>query len=420
MGRGQALHPFFRLDAVGTLTAFEVGTMTVKTAMTWRAARGLCGAALILVAACAQPSREPRTPAPEPERPERPEEPARDGPLRIGVILPEGGTAQLRQYSQQVRVGLDIAFRDLPQDIEVLYVDDRGDEAEAVRHTRELEEQGVVAILGPLLGAAVDAAAAARADESLVLISPTASERPTGRNAFTLNAGDARGGEALARYALTRGHTNVALLYPAGAEFRDQVAAFRSGIEQGGGRIVSDIAWEPGTTTFAEPLERLRASRAAAVFIAAAERDIRQLAPQLAYYGVGGMQVLGTEAWASEAVIARLEPAMVEGVVAAVPFLATSPAVAWDEFVGLYEAAERRSLDNPYPALGWDAARLVLDAIGSDRSPSRRDIAERLSDIESFRGATGVLSLTGGTVTRQPFLVRVRNGRAEPIPDIQR
>jgi ABC-type branched-subunit amino acid transport system substrate-binding protein len=223
----------------------------------------------------------------------------------------------------------------------------------------------------------------------------------------------------LARFAAQRGLTEVGLLYPAGAEFREEVQRFRTALESAGGRIVADVAWEPGTTTFQRPLERLRAARPRAIFVAAGERDIRQLAPQLAYYGLSGVQILGSEGWASEEVLTRVDPGQIEGVVAAVPFLATSRSVAWDEFVGLYEAAQRRSLDTPYPALGWDAARLVLAAIGDDR-PSRAEVARRLAEMDDFRGATGVLSLAEGSVTRRPFLVRVRAGRAEPIPEIGR
>lgn len=396
--------------------------MRLMRGMTLRRTRRLAAAVLAAgLAACASRPEQPRAPAPEtPDRPERPVEPEPAAPIRVGVILPQEGTPTLRQYGEQVRTGLDIAFGNLQRDVEVVIVDDGGDPTRAAEHTRQLEARGVVAIVGPLLGEAVDAAAAARTDPDLALISPTASERPAGRNAYTLNANDARGGTALAEWALANGLRDVALLYPAGADFRDQAAAFRTAIQQGGGRVVSDVAWQPGTTTFAEPLERIRDSRALAMFVGAGERDIRQLAPQLAYYGVGDVQILGTEAWADEAVLARMEPAIVEGVVAAVPFLATSPAVAWDEFVGLYEAAQRRSLDNPYPALGWDAARLILEAIGDDGRPSRADVARRLADTDAFRGATGVLSLEDGAVTRRPFLVRIRNGRAEPIPDPRR
>lgn len=374
----------------------------------------------LALSACAPAAREPGAPVPEPEPEEEVEDPTRDAVVRVGVILPREAPGTLRQYGEQVRAGVDIAFNDAPDRIEVVYVDDGGDVQMAARRTRELEEQGVIAIVGPLLGEAVDAAAAARSDASLALISPTASERPRGENAYTLNAGDARGGEVLAAHALSRGMDRIAVMYPAGEEFRDQVESFRRAVDEGGGRIVADIAWQAGTTTFAGPVDRLRASGASAVFIAATDRDIRQLAPQLAYYGVTGIQILGTQAWADEAVLAQVDPRHVEGVIAAVPFLPASGDVAWDEFVGLYEAAQRRSLDSPYPALGWDAARLVLAAIGDDTAPSPGDVARRLADTEDFRGATGVLSVTGGHITRRPFLVRVRGGRAEPIPNLQR
>ncbi len=374
----------------------------------------------LLAASCAAPGPPRRTPEPQPDRPDRPPAPAPVAKVRIGAILPQTGGATLRQYGDLVRQGLDLAFADADSTVELIVVDDGGSAERAAALVRELEGQGVVAILGPLLGEAVDIAAAARTDAELALLSPTSSQRPRGANSYTLNAGDTEGAAALARYALTRGLPQVALLYPAGAEFRAYVSTFRTTLEQGGGRIVADIAWTPGLTTFAEPLERLRASGARAVLVAATERDIRQLAPQFPYYGLGGIQILGSEAWAEDEVLTRVPVQQLEGVVAAVPFLSSSGAVAWDQFVGRYEAAQRRTLDNPYPALGYDAGRLVLEAVRGAQRASRGDVARNLAATRAFRGATGVLSLTDGAVTRRPFLVRIRAGRPEPIPDIER
>jgi ABC-type branched-subunit amino acid transport system substrate-binding protein len=84
--------------------------------------------------------------------------------------------------------------------------------------------------------------------------------------------------------------------------------------------------------------------------------------------------------------------------------------VAWEEFVGRYEAAFRRTLDNPYPALGYDAARLILDQLPSGRA-RRADVARALGRLDGFRGATGVLSTRDGMITRDPFLVRIQAGR---------
>src|SRR5690606_24267310 len=144
-------------------------------------------------------------------------------------------------------------------------------------------------------------------------------------------------------------------------------------------------------------------------------RIIQQMAPQFEYYGLGAVQILGSDAWTTDEVLRMVPQRNLEGVIATTPLLRTSDAVAWEQFVGLYEAAQRRSLDTPYPALGYDAARLILDAITRSGGREPGDVARALASTTDFRGATGVLSLTDGTVTRRPFVVQVRAGRLVPL-----
>ena len=412
------VHPFFRARRIRNLTPANDRVIGEGAAVlhvrTW--ATPILAAALL---ACAARPEAP-VPPPAPPGPEPAEEPARDDRTVIGAILPQSADATLRQYGELVREGVDIALADDTTNVELVVVDDGGDETRAASLIAELESRGAVAILGPLLGEAVDAAAAARSDPDLAIISPTSSDPPQGENVYTLNAEDTRGAEALARHAVASGLTDVAILYPRDAGFVEQVRQFRTAVRDAGGRIVDEVSWAPGTTTFADQLERLRLSGARAVFVPSSDRDILQLAPQFAYYGLSAIQILGSEAWASEEVLNHLPAGQLEGVIAAVPFLQASDAVAWDEFVGKYEAAERRTLDSPYPALGYDAARLVLEAIGDERRPDAGDVAQRLAEAQDHRGATGVLSLTGGAVTRRPFLVRIQDGRPQQIPDIER
>ncbi|MGH7574081.1 MAG: hypothetical protein ACREM1_02985, partial [Longimicrobiales bacterium] len=70
----------------------------------------------------------------------------------------------------------------------------------------------------------------------------------------------------------------------------------------------------------------------------------------------------------------------------------------------------RRTLDNPYPALGYDAARLVLESLpAGDVRPV--DVASEIATIDDFRGATGVLSTRDGLISRKPFIVRIQSGQ---------
>lgn len=339
----------------------------------------------------------------------------RAAPVVIGAILPETASPELKQYGDLIRQGIDIALREHARaggrEVELVVVDDAGDPDRAGALVRQLESRGAVGVIGPLLSASLEAAARARSDSNLVMISPTSSEAPRLRQVYTLNAPDTRGAEALGRYAAQRGFSLMAVLYPRTAEFQAQAEAFKAAATLAGARVTADVPFDPGTTTFARPLQQLRGAAVRAVFIPAAERDIRQLAPQLEYYGLSGVQVLGSEAWVSDEVLGGMQSRVIEGVIAAVPLYRSSPSVAWEEFVGLYEGAYRRTLDNPYPALGYDAARLILTSLPSTRVRAL-DVARALDRVDDFRGATGVLSARGGSISRQPFLVRVQGGRA--------
>jgi len=156
----------------------------------------------------------------------------------------------------------------------------------------------------------------------------------------------------------------------------------------------------------------VQASRAQALYIPASERQIRQLAPQLRYFGLTDIEVLGNEAWVSADVLRTVGADMLEGTVASTPMPPDSSLTGWPDFVREYEARYRHTLDNPYPALGYDAASLALEGI---RLAGGRpeDVAEALGRIRDFRGATGVLSIEEGRVTRRPFLVQIRAGAPE-------
>jgi len=138
----------------------------------------------------------------------------------------------------------------------------------------------------------------------------------------------------------------------------------------------------------------------------------------VAFYGLdsAGVQVFGDEAWAN-AEVRRVVPARdLEGVIAASYFPPDRASSATDPaFVELYEARYRKSLDNLLPALGYDAANLVLQAL-PNRLYSPDALALRFGFLTGIRGATGMLSVRGGEIIRTPYVVTLRGGRLEPAP----
>jgi len=383
----------------------------------------IASAFLILVAVVAgcrsaAPAPAARPPAPQAEA--APPETRPAAPLKLGLILPESASPDVAQYGSLIREGVDLALTryavNARQRIDLIVRDDSGRAASAARAVADLERVGAVAILGPLLSDAVEAAAASRSNSDLVILSPTAAEVPANAvHAYSLNATDARGGPELARWAVASGMARLGVLYATTAESSAEARAFTEAATALGSRIVVQLPFDPGTTTFSDPIERLKAAQPEAVFVAASERDIRQLAPQFAYFGLTGIQILGPEAWVSPEVLRSVPARVLEGVIAATPLVeGGGDETAWREFVQLYERTHRRTLDNPYPALGYDAANLVLQEIAAGRTRPR-DVADAVAHVSNFRGATGVLSVQNGRISRTPFLVRISSGKPQPI-----
>jgi branched-chain amino acid transport system substrate-binding protein len=335
--------------------------------------------------------------------------------------MPASGAPDLAEYAELIREGVDLALAEYEAgaggpDVELLVRDDAGNPLQAARAVERFESEGVIAVIGPLMSDALDAATASRRSAKLVILSPTASEAPPNvAHAYSLNATDSQGGAALARWAQASGLGRLAVMYAISDAESASARAFTDAARATGAQLVAEIPFDPGTTTFEAPITRLVEAQPQAVFIAASARDLRQLVPQLAYYGLTDVQILGGEAWIEPAVLRSLPAVAVEGVVAATPLPIGSGDTGWAEFVELYQSTYRRTLDNPYPALGYDAAKLILREIARGRT-NADDLADALDDLSGYRGATGILSIENGRISRRPFLVRIRSGRPEPLP----
>lgn len=369
-----------------------------KYAGAWAAVVWLCAACVHAPEEPPPPRVEDERPPAEPERP--PEEPARPGMVRVGVVLSTSGSAVLQQYGEQVldglRVGADAASSG-GGGLDLVIRDDGGTAAGAARAVRELEREGVRVIVGPLVEEALAAAAAARESSNVTLISPMAVSDPGAANVYAMNVLDTRGAAALGEYA--RRYDRVGLLYASTPDASRQAQAFADAYAAGGNTPVQ-APFPIRAANVANELERLREAGVQAIYFPAGARELQVVLPQIAYAGMGAVQLFGNEAWVADL---RALPPQAEGAIVATPLVRDSDELAWLDFVGLYEARYRRSLDNPVPALGYDAARLAARLAAGD------------DDIAAFRGATGVITLRDDTITRRPFLVRIQAGRLIPV-----
>lgn len=375
---------------------------------------GMMVALVVAVAGCAAGTGPTRGPSPGDRPGDEVPEPSREAPLTLGVLLPQSGSSSLQQYGALILEGVEVAVATHEaaggRPIELRIEDSGATRAAAAAGAQALATGDAIAIIGPLLPDAMTGAVSGRGGATLAIITPSSPDAPAAAHAYSLNAGDTRGAQALARWAVANRVGPIGILHPLAGDGEQQAHAFADAVQAAGGSIALRMSYDSSTTTFSQQMQRLQTAGVQMLFIPASEREIPQIAPQLEYYGLGEVQVLGGEAWTGQTLLQTLPARQTDGVVAATPLLRTDDAVAWGELVGAYEARYRRSLNHPFPGLGYDAAGLVLAAVRTGADDAG-DVASALAETREYRGATGVITIEGGVVERAPFLVRISGGR---------
>jgi len=309
----------------------------------------------------------------------------------IGLLLPLND--EFYVYGMAVQRGVELGL-DTSRYTLVAYNTD-GDPVEALKATRTLiEDDDVLAIIGPVLSMPTIAAAAIANTEGVVLISPTSTEgriSTIGPYVFQLNLSVQSQAEAIADFAVSSlGLFDIAIIYPMDAYGEGLSRVFMDRVSALGGRVLTMKGYEQGTTDFRDQIAAVKASAPQAVFIPAYPDDIVLIGPQLRYYEFEGT-VLGAGGWHSEKVT-RLGEEYVEGAIFASVETGYSENTGSGAFERLYESVYSTK-PSRHSALGYDAVQLIQNA-SQDPGTTREALMERLSMVTSYRGASGTISLS--------------------------
>ncbi len=341
----------------------------------------------------------------------------------LGALLSTSGSPAFQGLTREIREGIEVALSREeahglpPTRLEV--EDDGGDAGQAAAALRRLEGAGVFGVVGPLMDPLVRSAVDARIGR-LPLISPTARVVPTeAGSVLALTGGDPEAARTLAALARREGVRRVVVMYPDLPEMSQEAGWFRDAFEGAGGTILRSFAFPPRATNFADPMqETVRLAPDGLVLLLPPEL-VELVAPQVAFHGVDdleGLKIFGNETWSSDAILQGVNPRHTEGV-----FTVTSReggtgfGPGWSEFVSAYEEHFQRTLRSPVPALGYDAALLLLRA-ARDGGGTPEGTARALESIRDFPGATGRLSIVDGRIRRTYLPVRIEGRRPVLLP----
>ncbi|MCG6990181.1 MAG: ABC transporter substrate-binding protein [Gemmatimonadetes bacterium] len=363
--------------------------------------------------------------------------------VRLGSVLPLSGSPAFRDYAKLIAEGVEVAaasYLGPSAQVTVVSRDDAGDPTVAASQVQELEADGALGAVGFLEQGDLAAAAAGRMGE-LALISPTA-RVASGTGVFSLSGADPRAAASMADYAAQQGFKRVAVVNSRSAESSQEADAFEAALQTDGVPLAGRFEYDPGETSFGGPLKAAQqALRGAeidslraklppddtlhvnpdsldpvALFLPLSPGDVELVAPQVTFFGLDtlGIQVLGTSGWTDPDVLSSIPFRHTDGVIATMPVSAGPGSPGYERFKKAYEEHFQRSLVSPVPALGYDAAILLLEA-AKDGARTPAEVAAALEHVHDVQGATGILSVEDGRVVRRTEVVRIEHGAFIPV-----
>jgi ABC-type branched-subunit amino acid transport system substrate-binding protein len=350
----------------------------------------------------------------------------------LGCILPLQGKA--RPFGQRALHGIELAmgaFR--PQEgafrVRLVIWDDQGDPARAQEGVRVLaDKERAVAIIGPILSQT--ALAAAQEAEvrkiPLITLSPLQGIVQKRKYIFQNSITSAAQVKALVQYAFKeRGIHTYAVLYPKNTYGLTFKGLFQQEVERMGGKVVATASYAEDQTDFGDAIKGMvRYPRPQkpkdkpkpvfdfkAVFIPDDFTKVNLIVPQLAYYDVTGVQLLGNNAWNSPELVGSENAKFFEGAVFVDGFFKDSTSPQLRSFVTDFGDTFNAS-PTLLEALSFDAAKLILKVIADTGVVT----PEALLSLKGYDGVTGFTGFTAdGESIRGLFLLKVSEGKIRQI-----
>lgn len=350
------------------------------------------------------------------------------GPILIGEFGSMTGSEAT--FGQSTHNGIMLAVEEVNaaggiggRMIEVKSYDDQGKTEEAgTAVTRLITQDKVVAILGEVASSLSIAGGRVAQQYGVPMVSPSSTNPQVtqiGDKVFRVCFIDPYQGYVMAKFSREN------LKYDAIAVLYDQGQAYSKGLKDDfiksytamGGKIASEQAYTGGDQDFSAQLTNIRAAHPQAVFVPGYYTDVGNIALQARKLGLD-VPLLGGDGWDSSK-LTEIGGQAIEGSYYSNHYSHEEERAEVKEFVSKYQAKHGQVPDG-LAALGYDAGRLLFDAMKRAPSLSGEDLAKALSATQDFPGVTGTISIDAERNARKPAVIlEVKGGKPTYVATIQ-
>ena len=276
-----------------------------------------------------------------------------------------------------------------------VYDDQSKPEEAASAVTRLITQDKVLVILGEVASSNSLAMAPKAQEAKIPMISPSSTNpkvTEVGDYIFRVCFIDPFQGYVMARYAHDElKHKDVAILTDKKSAYSEGLTdVFKRKFAEMGGKIVVVESYAKGDTDFRAQLTNIKKLKPQGLYIPGYYQDVANIAEQAKELGLK-VTMMGGDGWDS-AKLFELGGSAVDGSYVSNHYSADDPSPRVQDFIKKFQARYKTTPDS-LAALGYDAARVAIDAMKRASELTGPSIREQVAITKDFPGVAGTITL---------------------------
>lgn len=333
-------------------------------------------------------------------------------------------TGNVANYGTATFKGLELAVEEANaaggingKKIKLIKADTKSDTAEAVNSaTKLIAEDKVKVLVGPATTAPVIAETQVATEHKVPILAPCAtSAKVTVDNGkvqpyvFRSCFIDPQQGDVMAQFASANLGAKTAVVYiDSSSDYSKSLGAvFKERFEAAGGQVVMEEAFLQKDQDFKATLTKIKTANADVIFIPAYYEEVGKIVKQARELGIQGV-ILGTDGWDEPKV------ADIAGKDALNKTYFCTHYSDKDEHVKPFLEAFQKKYNhapNVFAALGYDAGKLLVDALKRAGSDDPEKIVKALAETKDLKAGTGTISMDANhNPIKQAVVLENRDG----------
>ena len=315
-------------------------------------------------------------------------------------------TGNVANYGSASLKGLKLAVKEINDQggvngkkIKIVEADNKSEASEAVNAaTKLISDDGVKCIVGPAVTANVIAESQVATDNKVPVLAPDAtSPDVTVENGkvkpfiFRSCFIDPQQGAVMAKFARENLKAKTAVIYVDNStDYSKSLGkVFKEKFEAAGGKVLDQQAYVAKDTDFKSTLTTLKAANADIIFVPGYYEEVGKIVKQARELGIT-CPILGTDGWDDPKVADISGKDALNNTYFSTHYSDKDESAK--DFVEAYKK-EYNEAPNVFAALGYDAGKMLVDAIKRAGSDDPEAICKALAETKDLKVGTGTITI---------------------------